>query len=86
MNHTDDKVDADGGLEGRQERRGTLGRLRDALTKPLPDDMRRQHFRVYQIAEMLLKHDDLTFREIIDRLESRSPGFEIHDPDLTHKH
>jgi hypothetical protein len=70
----------------RTEKRGTLGRLRDALTKPLPDEARRQHFRIYQIAEMLLKHEDLSFQEILDRVERNSPGFELHEPDLTQKH
>lgn len=86
MNNADDKQSGESGFQGRRERRGTLGRLRDALTKPLPDDMRRQHFRVYQIAEMLLKHEDLTFHEIIERVEKQSTGFEIQDPDLTQKH
>ena len=47
-----------------RNRRSTLGGLKALLSKPLSEDLRRRHQRVFVVAELLLERLDLSQEEI----------------------
>lgn len=51
-----------------------LSGLRDRMMQPLPEELRRRHKRVHKIADLMLKHLDLSQHEIEEMVDGGEPG------------